>query len=258
MSRRSLIVDGFDLSTLGFILEVPDHREGQQAEWSLQEVPGRFGSVVTGSSPRYPARTMNLTGTVIADDLSHATLRSNLDEIKWRLGRSERVFRFSDDETLDFNARCVLASFPHIPPGLIQTAVKMRVRLLMVDPRKFATSDTVVGSIGASPTDLPLGTAPSDASISVTGSGSFTLTYKHEDGTTLYTMTITGATAPVTIDMSAYTITDAGGNAAEYLTGGGFFAFDPEDGDDIFGTPDWPTLEVSSGTATATYKKAYF
>jgi phage-related protein len=257
MASTVLSVDGYDLSALDFQVEtITGWRDGIAATWPSQPVPGRFGVQVTGSEPIYAPRQVVVSGAIVSADV--ATLVAYLDELKWRVGRTQKTFTIVDNTAREFNARVTQFVSTAIAPAIIQVGVRVAITLWMDDPRTFATSDTVVSSIGSA-TDLPLGSAPSLASIVITGSGAFTMTYKDYSGATISTLSISGATAPVTIDMDALTITDAGGNAADTLGTGSDFpiTFDPEHGDDIFGTPNWPTLELTSGSGTATYRKAY-
>jgi len=256
MADKVFLIDGFDTSTLEFVVsEVQGWRDGANVTWNQKPVPGRIGTLITGLRPLWKPRELTVVGTLLASSVANLILAN--DEMKWRLGTAARTFTFVDDETREFNGRMIRYDAPGIQPHMVQLGVQVRIKIQMTDPRVFAASTTNVGSI-TSATDLPLGTAPVWATVQVTGSGSFTLTYKDHTGTTKGTMTITGATAPVNIDMDAQTITDAGGNAVEYLTAGDFFAYDPEHADDIFGSPDWPTLEVTSGTGSTSYEKAYY
>jgi phage-related protein len=210
---------------------------------------------VVASQPSYDPRELTIEGSVVS--ATRTAMLSNLDELKWRIGNIEKTYTIVDDTSREFRARCTQFRTTGIDPYIVQRGVRVRLKLWLADPRIFATSDTVIGSITTSPVDMPLGTAPSLPSITVVTSGTFTLTYKDSAAATIATLNISGATAPTTIDMDAMTITDGSGNAAEHLVAGSDFpiVFDPEDGDYV--TPDWPTLECSSGTATATYRKTY-
>lgn len=255
MSRRSFLTATpiYDLSLLGLVLDDPKGwRDGFDTKWPSKAVPGRIGHVVTSAAPAYSPRNQVLTGAIEADDV--ATLISRIDEIKWRVGHNvENGFMFSDDESRFFYARCTRFDVPKVPPALTQTAVRFLINLWQTDPRRYDISQTIVSGISTA-TDLPLGTAPTEAVIS-TASTSFTITYKDYNSTTVASMTITGASGTVTIDMADYTITDGGGNAADKMTAGGFFSFDPVDSN--WPVNAWPTLEISSGTCTATYRKAW-
>ena len=257
MASTVLSVDGYDLSALDFQVEtLTGWRDGVAATWPSQPVPGRFGVQVTASEPIYAPRQVVVSGAIVSSDV--ATLVAYLDELKCRVGRTQKTFIIVDNTAREFRARVTQFVSTAIAPAIIQVGVRIAITLWLDDPRTFGTSDTVVPSI-TSATDLPLGSAPSLASIVVTGSGSFTMTYKDYSGATIAALEISGATAPVTIDMDAGTITDGSGNAAEHLVAGSAFpiVFDPDHGDGIFGSPNWPTLELTSGSGTATYRKAY-
>lgn len=259
MSRRALIVDGFDLSTIGFILSKPDgQRDGLDADWPSVKVPGRIGVSVTADEPSFEPRTIRVDGVLESDPTvdTVADLLARLDEFKYRLGSTERNFRFVDDETYDYRARALRVRHPPIDPALIQTAVRVRADLWMRDPRRYSTTQTVVSGITTA-TALPLGTAPVRGVIVVTGATGFTLTYKHFDTTTLKALIIAGATSPVTIDMELGKITDGGGPAADTLDHDSDFPFDFDSEDGDWTASQWPTLEVSAGSAQASYYRAW-
>jgi len=256
MSTRALLVDGFDLSTLGLVVDNPaGWRDGFSVSWPSTAVPGRIGEIVTSTEGQVNGRTLRIDGAVLASTVS--ALLSQIDEIKYRLGSTEKTFVFSDDETREFYAYCSAITHQAIDPALIQRGISVRIGLEQTDPRRYGTSDTVVSGITTSPVDIPLGTAPVFPSITVTGASGFTLTYKDSSAVAVATIVIAGATSPVTLDCEAGTVVDGGGNAVAYLTSTSDFpfAFDPADGD--YTTSDWPTLEVTAGTAVATYRKAY-
>lgn len=254
MADPVLTVDGYDLSLLGFQVEaLTGWRDGLDASWPEAAVPGRFGPLVTGTDPSYAARKITVNGAIVADNLT--AMLAAMDDLKWRIGRTEKEFAFVDDVTRVFNARVTGVRVTGLKPQMTQRGTRLAITFYLPDPRIWDDAPTVVSAIVAADKDLPLGTAPVRATIQVTGVGTFTLTYKNSGGATIATMTITGATAPVDIDMDAQTITDAGGNAIGFLTAGNFFAFDPDDG--VYPTDTWPTLQCSSGTAVATYTKAY-
>lgn len=256
MADTVLKIGSFDLSTLDFqVHRLSGWRDTLAVDWPAQEVPGRYGMAVVASEPSYKPREVVIEGSMVSADL--ATLKTNLDEFKWRLPNTLQTYTIDDQTAREFRAYCTEIRVTGIDPYLVQRGVEIRLKLWLPDPRLFATSDTIVGSIGASPVDIPLGTGPSLASISVATAGTFTLTYKDSAAATVGTLQISGATAPTVINMDTMVITDDNGNAADHLVAGSDFpiVFDPQDGDYV--TPDWPTLECSSGTATATYRKTY-
>jgi phage-related protein len=251
-----LYIDTYDCAALGFQLStLSGWRETVRQKWPTEEVPGRWGVVVTSSQPAFVKRNVRLMGTLVADDL--ATLRSNLDEFKYRLGKSDKEFTFHDDTTRKFIGRVVKTSDRPVRPHLSQTAFSMQIDIECFDPRIFAVSASQVGSIGNSDVPIPLGSAPSFPTLSVTGSGSFTITYKNYAATVLKELTITGASPTVTINMATGQITDSGGNALDHfdVDSDHPWGLDPDDGD--YTASQWPTLRCGSGTMTCDYTKAW-
>lgn len=254
---RGVIIDTVGLGPLGVGSVENDGRLGQRsAPWDSEKVPGRDGEVLVASEPSVAAAMLRLRFVLETD--TRTELLALVDETKWRIGvRKSHVFRFVDDETREVTGVIEGYEFRGIGPDLTQNACQLFLDVKLPDPREYATTDTVVGSIQTTPVALPLGADRSWPVIVVSGAGSFTLTYAHNDTTTLKTLDISGAAAPVTIDMQTGSITDNAGEAAAFLVAGSDFpfAFDPQDGD--FPTSAWPTLACSAGTAEATYRKAY-
>lgn len=255
MARR-VIVDGVNLDALGVTNASVEGRLGDRfTSLRTEKVPGRDGVVVVATQPSVDARLLQMEFTLEAATRSELlTLR---DQVASLLSvRIPHTFRFVDDETRETTGFVTQRQFPAIPPDLSQPACRLLATVMCPDPREYATTDTVVSGISGD-TALPLGPERSDPVIVVTGAGTFTLTYKNSAGGNLKVLQISGAAAPVTIDMATGSITDNNGEAAEFLVAGSDFPFffDPDDGDFIASA--WPTLACSAGSAEATYRKAY-
>lgn len=252
-----LKVDGYDLSTIGFRLtsDLSGWRDRYAADWASSVVPGRIGELLLASDPTIPARQVTLSAYQKAPDL--ATLLTYADALKWRLRPGQHEFILPDQGARILRARVKgPVQFSPVAPALAQKTHRIQIPLLCHDPRLLADADTVVAVTNAAgDVDLPLGTAPSSPSISVSVA-SFTLTYKDSAGATLYTLQVSGASAtPVVIDMTARTVTSSAGSEVDAIVSPRFFDLDPGDGD--FLAAAWPTLACSNGTATCTYRKAY-
>lgn len=254
---RAVIVDTVGLGALGVGSVSTDGRlGGRSANWPSERVPGRDGAVLVASEPEILPRSLDLRFVLEAD--TRTALLALRDEVFWRLHpRTAHTFRFVDDEARETTGVVTGCEFVGIAPDLTQNACELRMEVFCADPREYEIADTVVGSIQTTPVALPLGSDRSEAVIVVSGAATFTLTYADSGASTLKTLDIAGAAAPVTIDMQTGSITDAGGEAAAFLVAGSDFpfSFDPQDGD--FPTAAWPTLACSAGTAEATYRKAY-
>jgi phage-related protein len=259
MAQTSLIVDGFDLATIGVIVENVTGRAGNiDSALPAVTVPGRLGDVVVSAKPNVGSRTLSIRLAALAD--TRTALLGVLDELKWRFApQKQHTLVWVDDQTREMYGYVTDFRDDPIEPDLMQIATRYRLTVECPDPREFATSDTTVSSITTA-TDIQLGSAPSTPTITVTGAGTFNLVYKNSAATTLKTVSISGATAPVVLDCDAGTVTDAGGNAVQYLSASSDFpfVFDPQDGDPYAGTADWPTLECSAGSAEAVYRKAWW
>lgn len=257
MFDRAVLIDTVDIGALGVGSVSNDGRlGGRRAKWDFETVPGRYGAILVASQPQIRPRELDLR--FIVEAASRTALLALRDELLSRLGlETIHTFRFVDDETRETTGVITSIGFRGIEPDLTQDAFQLILGVLCPDPREYATTDTVVGSIGVSDVALPLGATRTEGVIVVTAAAAFTLTYKSSGAVTVHTLEIAGATSPVTIDMATGLITDFDGNAIDHLVEPSDFpfSFDPQDGD--FPTAAWPTLNTSAGTAVATYRKAY-
>lgn len=252
MPPTTLTVDGFDLSALGFAVDDPSSwGDSPTRSWPVRFPPGREIGIFTSTQPSHETRQLEITGILSAATLS--AMQAAYDEMRWRLDGGDHEFVFSDRGSRMLVGRVALISRKPVAPALSQRATRIQISVVMADPRILETTATVV-AFGAA-TATPLGVGRSWPVITVTGAGSFTVTYRDSGGTAVATLQVSGATAPVVIDMAAQTITDAGGDAMDALAAGDFFALDPQDGD--YPSSAWPTLEVSSGSGSAQYSKAW-
>lgn len=259
MARRTLIVDGNDLSEQGFTLTrgLRGIMGTPVFDYPSERPPGRIDAIRLSTKPEYQDRTLLLPGVV--DQGTRAALRSAMADLAARLSPGEHTFRFVDDETVEFVGLVREVDGISVEPDLTQTAADLTVRVQCLDPRLREVSDTVVAFTTA--TDMPLGNAPVRPVIRITGSATNpTVTYKDSGGTTVTTLGLTvsiGAGDWVEVDCAEQTIVDqAGASHPEYLTSGTFIELDPTDGDYV--TDTWPTLEVDSGDGQATYRKRWW
>ena len=255
MSIRALIVDGFDMSTIGLVVDngLKGFEDGGGLKWKNVRIPHRMDAIVTSSSPEYRDRQITVPATVLGE--TRAEMDAFLDEIKYRLSPDEVLVRFAHDETREFRVRVDQATVTTIAPALIQRGTKIAIRMVCFDPRKYAISDTVQAFSGA--TSMVLGTAPSHPVLRLTGGTNPIVIYKDSSAVEQARMEFTWSGTWIDVDMLNKTIIDnAGANQASALTGGDFFMLDPRDGD--YPTPTWPTLQVSSSSGQATYRKNYW
>ena len=255
MSARVLVVDGFDMSTIGLIVDdkLKGFEDGATLAWPSVRIPHRIDAIVTSSSPAYRDRVIIVSAAVLGDTRAEAD--GYLDEIKWRLSPDQVLVRFAHDETREFRARVDQITTTPIQPAIIQRAYKVSIRFLCNDPRKYAISDTVQAFSGA--TAMALGTAPSHPVLRLTGGSNPIVIYKDSSAVEQGRMEFTWSGTWIDVDMLNKTILDnAGANQADALTSGDFFTLDPQHGD--YPGSSWPTLQVSSSSGQATYRKNYW
>jgi len=254
MPIRTLIVDGYDVSLIGFIGEsFRSPFDTGVRTYKQAEAHARIGKVVTSVQPAVNPKNFTMTGHLLGETRAEAD--SRLNELKHRLYKDTITVRFSNDETVEYRARCVSVKAVAITPEMIQRAYQISIQLLLVDPRNYAIADSVVGF--GSATAMPMGTAPTEPVIRLSGGTNPVMIYKDSSAVEIARMEFTWAGTWIDIDMDRKTIIDnAAANQIAALTTGEFFSLDPYDGD--YQTSAWPTLEVTSSTGQATYRKAYW
>lgn len=265
VSHRAIIVGGVNLETVGFIADdIRGHRSMPRRTLPTTNVPGAIGPVVVSNIERWSARRMEFSGTLNA--ATFIEMQSRLDELKYRLAGQDLVVTVADDETREFrNVR-----FEEIPaalfrPHLIQTKTRVSLVAIANDPRGYSTADTVSASFGSTDLAMPLGTAEVGPVIRISGSTAGVVNpaviYKNSIAAEIARLTLAttiGSTGFIDIDLEAFTLIDeTGANVSDLLnsTASAFFRLDPKDGD--FVNSSWATLQVTVGSAVATYRKAY-
>lgn len=250
---NTLSINGVDLGTLGFKLRAP------QGIWNTPvassesiQVPGRAGQLVPQASMvTLASRTITVVGTLVGT--SRANFLTKLDALKAALAAPLTLI-LAEQPLRQYTARCLSVTVEETGPVLLQRKQAVTIALFCDDPYAYDTALQTVAFTTA--TAIPMGTAPTTRGvITITGAAAFTLTYKNSAGVTLATMVFAGVTSPIAIDLDTFLATDGSGNALGKLTSGEFFALSPLDG--VFGTSTWPTLEVSSGTGSISYRRAY-
>jgi len=257
---RALMVDGFDLSTLDFrVQSMAGHRNMPEATWPNAPVPGRYGPVLLSYEAQRQARPITVRG--VFDSTSLVSLYANMDAAKARMDGALRTYTVVDNEAREHRAYLLKWDAQGLPPELATPRTYVTLTLWCPDPRAYSTVDTVV-NFGATATDTPLGTAPTHPVIRVAGAASApALVYKSSTGGERGRVTLNttlSSTDWVDIDMGAGTLLNKAGasvSAVYATTVSGFFALDPLDG--TYWSSGWPTVEVSVGSGTATYRKAW-
>lgn len=220
-------------------------------------VRGRAGATRLADAQE-GVRTITVRGALVA--ASAADVQTKRDSLLAVVGGTSVRLRTADATAREITATLSTCTFPEVQRQFAQRRLPVELAFTALDPYWLATSDTTV-SIAAvdTPTELPLGTAPVRPVITVTGAGTaVTLTLKDSAGALVHTLELTGlaGTGDVVVDCDALTITEDGTDAIAQLAAGDFFLVDPlAYGDPL--TSAWPTLEVSAGTASIVYRKAW-
>lgn len=249
-----LLINGVDLGALGVRLGVP------RGIWNTPiastesiQVPGRAGQLVPQASMvTLTSRTIDLAGTVAGS--SRADFLAKLDALKAFLAAGPLTVVLAEQPARQYTARLLSITVTEFGPVFLQAEQEIVISLFCDDPYAYDTALQTVGFANVA-TPIPMGTAPTGGIITITGAAAFTLTYKNSAGVTLVTMVFAGVASPITIDLDTFLVTDGAGNAIGKMTSGEIPRLSPDDGN--FGASSWPTLQVSAGAGSISYRRAY-
>ena len=195
-----------------------------------------------------------------------ASLRVNLNHLKARIGATgtEILVRFPDDATLEFEALMAQISVVGQAPQFIGVNPWYEVLIQVSCYQPFARTTTDnTPTFNATADDMPMGTAPTFPVLQMGPCTNPVIIYRDSGGTEQGRMefgalTVAGGDT-LDIDMEkktiVHTISSTPQDDRSELTLGNYFALDPKHG--VFATSTWPTLEVQSGTGTATYRRKW-
>jgi hypothetical protein len=247
-----LKANGVDLATVGFAAATLGESHSAPSE-SIPEVqiPGRNGATRTALEPTVASLDDTYEGEIIGT--SEQDVQDKLDAFK-RLTRGDLTVIIGNQETRQRTGyRKSLTVTPNTGESI--TSVKVALAIHFDDPVFYATAEnTETGSSGAD-IPLPMGTYRTFGVVTVTGATSpLVLTYKHYDGTTLGSITISAA-GTIVVDLLNRTITVDSERNDGARTAGDYFAFDGRDGDDSLA--HYPTIRASSGDVSVVYRKGF-
>lgn len=233
----------------------------------LMDIPQLAGSVDPGIPIGEDTRGVVITGFINASD--YTTVYAALDVLKEVCGTGLVEIRAAYSATRAFYG---VLETPDVNPDTINLLNgRVAVTLAFTCPIPYAialTHQTI--SFGATPVDVPLGTAPSSlreqwsAMIEIVGaSTSPALTYYNSRGDVVGTMAFTYSPAAgdtILIDVGRKRVrrfvSSVQSNAMSFLTPGySFPALDPSDG--LIRSAQYPKLSVSSGSASLRYYQAW-
>jgi hypothetical protein len=254
-----------DVATLGFtVVDLSGHADAVELPRDYVPIPGRAGGIM--------ARHAEVPSRIIVMDLGlfRTTLEARREAFRNLEALCAGLVRLRFADAPDQYVEGVLVRAPkraasphHRVPWWTAAAPDMMVTLEFVcpTPAYFAVAETVV-ALSATPAALPLGTLPSGGVVDIGPCTNPVLTYRDAASTTKATMgfTLTVATGDLLrVDLTEMRVTRriAGvWSAAQALhTSGAWFYPSPLDGN--YALNVWPTLALSSGAGTYTYRRAW-
>lgn len=258
-TKTTLTLDGVDLSTIGLILDDMDGwSDSAPRAHSFVGMPKRREWARVTGKPIYRPRELRLTGHV--EGATMAAMRTRLHELKYRFSDNELGLIFSDasteimygwlgDDGIDVSS---------LGPALASRRRRVSIHVVCPDGRIYETITTNSSFGSTASAAVALGTAPVEPIITVQTATTFDIIYKSSTGGERARFGVSGATGPpFTINMSRQTILNSSNDSqiVSKSSGTDFFALDPFDGD--WTTSAWPTLQISAGTMTVSYQRAY-
>jgi phage-related protein len=261
-------IDGTDVSSFGLrIADAPGTRAGLIRDHALAYMPGRDGALYMGADAQGQARERRI---VLASDLNvahsstaHATLLTQLDELKWRIARRDVQIVFGDQDTRYYTGRIERPDANHLAPVHTQRIVLLPLTFLCGDPLAYAVTQTTVTFTSAA-AQCPLWTGLVYPLINVVGpvGPDFDIIYRDSGGTEQGRTQITGSVPSgqtLAIDCANQIITLDGADANDMLvdsTSSDFITLDPKHGTTVAGA--FPTLEITKtpNSAQAIYRRA--
>lgn len=224
------------------------------------QLAGQYGQVAGNVLIGAP-RELSISALLEASSVNDR--RSKLDTLARDLSKGTNEIRIQDDSDRVLLARFIrytVGAFSENPYGG-QPYVEVTLEFVADDP---VWKDRNASSYGltSSDTEIPLGSLPNYGVIELTGANSPTVTYKSHTGSTVATLGLSYTWASgetYRVDLGLQTIdkvvSGVRTNAISVYSTGDFFDLDPVDAD--ASTSSWPTLSVSTGTATFYYRRSW-
>ncbi len=264
----SIVVNGQDLNGLGFYLkDVDGVHDAVDRSWQMTTLRGRAGAVIQ-APVRESGRVLKFSGTLTSTAKTVAGLATNADTIRDLLRSGlVRLVRTDGASNVKFiEGYATTVTLKNIGHPINQTDDTLSFTIQCRDAYYRDQEPTIRhAAVAATRYTLPHGTAPSSPIVRIMGAATNpVLTYRDAGGTAQRTMTFTVTLAATNdwldIDMRAGKITKwasgVSSNGRALLTSGNpVWAIDPQDGDYV--TTQYPTIEVSAGTAMILWHKQW-
>ena len=244
-----LKVNGTDVSTYGFTVADFNQWDAPQLSYDEVAMPGQDGTTATTATPLLSPLDFVVNGELAGS--SPSDFESKLHTFKQALSLATLTLIGGNQSTLQRTG--IYVGPMKVVPYATMDAAKLSFTVRCRNPLQYDTTLTAVTGAAASAVTCVLGTYWSRPIISLATCSNPTLTYANASGTTVSTLSVT-ATGTMVIDCSAQTLTVNGARDDAAITLGDFFKLDPRDG--VYSSTS-PTIKSSSGSLSATYRKAY-
>lgn len=254
-------VNGIDIRrTLGYPITALDNWAGRpRRSFPSAALPGQTRRLSDRTNGTVDARTIRLEMVLKPTDMSSRTAAL---QYLASLFTGDVELRFGDAPWKAITGARASDTVAGISPTTPFAIEHLRYGVEIVcdeDPMKYDVTETALAF--STNTQVPVGDADHGGVIRITGAATNpTVTYKDAAGNTIQTLGLTISIAGgdwVEIDLDDLTITKSvsgvTSSAVDTWTSGNFFRIDP---DHASGTTN-PSLSVSSGTATLTYRRRW-
>lgn len=253
-----LVVDGYDLEGIGFIVgnEIDPTRQAPSRSHPFVVRPYRAAAAPAARRGQHEPRTVQVGGYLRA--ASAAALQGREDELKHRLlTPSEVAVYLSERPDRIWDVRFEDVEVRTLRPA--RTATKERVTLSGVALHPMARSSSKQSVAVDTQSNVPVGTARSRPVITIVGPVTDpSIVYRDAAGNVVEQMdlavTLADSSESLVVDSERLDVEDGTGTRRlDVISAGDFVVIDPADAAGFGGTP--PSIEVtgSPGSATAEY-----
>lgn len=257
MSSTALWIDDVDATTryglrLGDSAGARDLPTSRLDTVAVPDVPG----LLLLADPAIEARPITLVGTLVGT--SAADVRAKRDGLFAVLRRGTVTLRLADAPTREIAIRITSAKVSSSGVQQLARMLPITIEATALSPYWVDTTDSAV-SLSTAPASLPLGTAPSLPVITIPSPPTvLAITHRTALAAEITRLELAGLDAgvPLTIDCAARTIRQGVISQIATLIRGDFPVLDAVTQGDFFAGA-WPTLALSQGAGTVTYRRRW-
>lgn len=252
------------LSSIGvYVMGLGSAQSAPSRDYPTLAIPGRQGGVLS-ADPTTPPRTLTLSVTVVSTTI--AGRRAAEDQLRSLAMRGLVAITVDDDVNEPRVIEGVCTSCELAPPGrqhpVDATVSAGTVTFVCPDPTWRDRTQQAIALPFGEPTPIPLGTAPTGGIVRIGAPGwstnvaDISIGYNGASGAEAGGMGLTGTLVAGTdyleVDLDRMTIVKVSSgavtNAISWITSGGFWGMDVNDGDVLAGV--YPTITLSALTGT--------